>query len=312
MAGTLRLSAVMIAGPLRARAERCLSRLLAQTLLDQMEVVVVDLSPGGPPLAGVDHPAVRYFRRPDLLYYSTAQAECARQAGAEIIAFIEDHCYPAPGWAAAVVEAFRQPSVSVVSYAFVNYNPDRYLSRAFFITEYGRWMTPASRGPVPIPACNNVAYRRRDLEPFFPQLDELFEAEFVLQRRILTGGRLAWIEPAAEVAHESWWRLADGLRANAAMKRVNAARRAQAGHWGALRRCVFAGAMVMAPALHLWRLAVALRTRPSGWTAFLVSLPVSLAVYVTSSWQEALGYLRGPGSSREDFKTTELSANRTR
>jgi hypothetical protein len=301
----------MIAGPLRGRAERCLSRLLEQTLLGQMEIVVVDISPGGPSLAGADHPAVRYFPRSDLAYYSMAQAECVRQARAEIIAFVEDHCYAAAGWAAAVVEAFRQPGVAVVSYAFVNHNPERYLSRAFFVAEYGRWMAPASRGPVPIPTCNNVAYRRRDLEPFFAQLDELFEAEFVMQRRILAGGGVAWLEPAAEVAHESWYHLADGLRANAAMKRANAARRAMAGHWGVLRRCAFAGAMAIAPALHLWRLAASLPKRPSCWAAFLASLPVSLAVYVTSSWQEALGYLLGPGGSREDFKSTELSVDRT-
>jgi hypothetical protein len=297
----------MIAGPIRERARLCLLRLLGQTTLDRMEIVVVDLGAEGPPPSGTEHPAVRYIRRPDLPSYSMAQAECVRQARGEIVAFIEDHCYPSPGWASSILEAFREPRISIVTYGFVNYNPERYLSRGFFVTEYGRWMCPASRGPISIPSCNNVAYRRTDLEPFLRELDKLFDAEFVMQRRILAKGGVAWLEPAAEVAHENWETLATGLSCNYSHRRLNAARRAEAGGWNLPRKWFFAGATTFTPLLHLSRLAVSLWNRPSLWPAFVAALPVSTTVYVATAYTEILGYLFGPGTSGEEFKLAELS-----
>jgi hypothetical protein len=303
------LSAVMIAGSIRERADLCLSRLLAQTALDRMEIVLVDLGTEGPP-RGSEHTAVRYIRRPDLHSYSMAQAECVRQARGEIIAFIEDHCYPSPGWAAYILQAFREPHVQIVTYGFVNYNPERYLSRGFFMTEYGRWMRPVSRGPISIPSCNNVAYRRTDLEPLLGELDKLFDVEFVMQRRILARGGVAWMEPAAEAAHENWETLGAGLSCNYSHRRLNAARRAEAGGWSLPRKWFFAGATAATPLLHLSRLAVSLWNRPSLWLAFVEALPVSTAVYVATAYAEILGYLFGPASSREKFTLAELSYRR--
>jgi len=301
----------MIAGVQRSRAERCLNRLLAQTGLDDLEIVVMDIWPEGKPLRGAGHPSVQYFHRPKLVFYSQAQAECVRQARGELIAFLEDHSYADPGWAAAIIEAFSQKQISLVTYSFRNHNPMNYVSRAFFFSEYGRWMSPAVRGPIRIPSCSNVAYRKEALAPYMDQLDELFEAEFLLHRRIMEAGGLAWLEPNAEVAHENWLYFSDGIRANCAMRRVNGARRVELGGWSKARRCFYACAMLVAPALHIWRLARSVWERPSLWGTFVTSLPVCIAVYAASSYAEALGYLLGPGTSREGFKTMEVSASRS-
>ena len=300
----------MIAGPLRERADLCLSRLLSQTALDRMEIVLIDLATQGPPPRGAEHAAVRYIRRPDLASYSTAQAECVRQARGEIIAFIEDHCYTSPGWAAAILEAFQEPQVRIVTYAFKNHNPERYLSRGFFMTEYGRWMCPASRGPISIPSCNNVAYRCADLNPFLKELDKLFDAEFVMQRRILATGGVALLEPAAEVAHENWETLSTGLSCNYSHRRLNAARRAEASGWNLPQKWFIAGATAVTPLLHLSRLAFSLWRRPSLWPAYVAALPVSTTVYIATAYAEILGYLSGPGSSRDTFTLAELSYHR--
>lgn len=300
----------MIIGSIRRRAELCLSRLLSQTILDRMEVVVIDLEAESPPPEGIEHGSVRYIRMQHKPSYSMAQAEGVRQARGGTIAFIEDHCYPARGWAAAILKAFREPDVSIVTYGFRNFNPEQYLSRGFFMTEYGRWATPVKRGPVSIPSCNNVAYRLEDLSPFMAELDKSFEAEFVMQRHILAGGRIAWLEPGAEVEHENWEKWSAGLACNLSHRRLNAARRAEAGGWGPVRKGSFAAALAATPLLHLGRLAASLWNRPSLWHAFFSALPVSTVVYTSTAYAEVLGCLFGAGSSREDFTSIELDCPR--
>jgi hypothetical protein len=178
------------------------------------------------------------------------------------------------------------------------------------MTEYGRWMCPANPGPVSIPSCNNVAYRRTDLEPFLSEAGDPFNAEFVMQRRILAMGGVAWLEPAAEVAHENWESFATGLICNHSHRRMGAARRAEAGRWSLARRLCFAGALAATPLLHLGRLAASLRDRPALWPAFAAALPVSTAVYVSTAYAELLGCLFGPGSSTEKFTQAELGSPR--
>lgn len=308
----MKLSAVMIAGDIRDRAGHCLKCLLAQTALADMEIVVVDVSAADQGLAACQHPAVRCIRRPDLQLYSEAQAECVRQSTGDLVAFIEDHCYPEPGWAAALIGAFGNPDVALVTYTFVNHNPGHYVSRAFFIAEYGRWMAPIDSGEIHIPTCNNIAYRKSWLEPYRNRLEQMFEAEYVMHREMIGQGGVSWQESGARVAHENWLSFRDGLKANNAMRRVNAARRAELGGWGAARRLFYACAMLAAPALHLFRLARSVMNRPSLWGQFLAGLPVSISMYTTTSLEEARGYLFGPGNSRESFRETELNIERSR
>jgi hypothetical protein len=299
-----KLSAAVVVGTLRDRAERCLAALLEQSSLKSMEIVLVDISPDGGALRGADHPSVRYFHRPDLTSFGPAKLECVRQARGEIVAFVEDHTSPFPGWAAAVLEAFRQP-VAAVNYAFTNMNPESYITRAYFMAHYGPWMAPVRRGPISY-AAYNIAYSRKALEPHGEQLERLLEAEFLLQRRIRRSGGRIWLEPKAQLAHETWAKLADGIRANAALKRVVAGVRASDGGWRRGRRYLYAAGMILSPALHLWRLSRSLWNRPSLWASFFINLPVMLAVYIDGARHEALGYVFGVGKSRQEMVAAEL------
>lgn len=304
-----KLTAAVVVGEQRERAERCLASLLDQTALASMEVVLLDLSPAAGALRGADHPAVRHVCRPDLQHFGAARTECVRQARGEIIAFIEDHCFACREWAALIIDAFRRP-VTMVNYAFTTANPERYVSRAFMFTEYGRWMVPARPGPVKIAASHNISYRREALIPYLDRLDRLFEAEYLLHRQIQRSGGTVWLEPGAKVAHESWVRFADGCRANGAIKRVLAAHRVAEENLPRIRCLFYAAAMAFTVPVHLWRQAKSVWNRPSLWPMFLSSLPVSVLVYSYGAYQEALGYLFGEGTSRQEYFARELSTGR--
>lgn len=304
------LSVGLIVGEMRERAQENLARLLAQDGLDALEILVVDVSPEGGGLPGADHPAVRYSHRPDLPYYCDAQYELVRQASAPLLAFIEDHSYPAPGWARAVLAAFGDPRVAAVNYAFTHTENAGYFSRSVLMAEYGYWMSPHPGGPVAFSSSTNIAYRLACLVPMLQGQGTAFEAEFLIHRALLEQGQVIWLAPGAIVAHDSWLRLADACAANGSNKRILGARRASVGGWGRARRLAWASGMVVAPALFVARLAWSLRHRPRLWGRFVAALPICSSIYCYSAWCEASGYLFGAGPSRREFRARELSMRR--
>ena len=303
------LSVAVVAGEQRHRIERCIAGLLAQTALPSIEILILDLAPSLGPLRGTDHPSVRYLPREDLDTFWSAQAALAREARGDAVAYIEEHCFAEPEWAEALIDAYRRP-VAMVNYAFRDTEPQTYLSRSFLMAEYGRWMAPAKAGPIQIASCNNISYRRDVLMRYGDDLEQWLRTEYHLHRRIRADGGVIWLEPRAIAAHEDWVEWSDGLRANMAIKRFQAASTVTNGNWSWPRRLFYAAAMPVAPALHVLRLLHSLRNRPNLWWAFVAALPVIVPTYSVMSISEALGYLFGPGSSVDEFNETELRLSR--
>ena len=306
----LEVTVGLIAGEMRSRAERSLRHLLSQTAIERMEVLVVDMTPAAGPLEGTDDPRVRYLARPDFSYYCDAQAEIMRQANAPIVAYVEDHCFASPGWAASILDTFSDAKVAIVNYTFKNANPDTYLSRAILVAEYGRWMAPHPGGPVAFSSSTNLAYRTDLLRAAAGTDGGVFEAEFLIHRHIQERGGLICVSPHATVAHESWLDLGRACVANGSNTRVLGARRAQVGGWGWPRRLAMAAAMPFMPGLLLARLAWSMRNRPALWSTYVVSLPVVTLIYAYCAMSEGLGYIAGAADSREEFRRNELGVKR--
>jgi hypothetical protein len=53
-----------------------------------------------------------------------------------------------------------------------------------------------------------------------------------------------------------------------------------------------------------------MRRRPKLWGRLLESLPILVLLYAYCAWSEMLGYVLGPGTSREEFRARELSVSR--
>jgi hypothetical protein len=303
------LTVGLIVGELRERAERSLRHILAQTALERMEVIVVDVSRGGS-FAGSDHPKVRYLHRPQFRFYCEAQIEAVRQARSQVIAFLEDHTYAEPQWAEAILETMGNPRVAAVNYTFTNASDAGYLGRSILMAEYGHWMAPHPGGRVRISSSTNVAYRRELLLATMGDDESIFEAEFLIHREIQKSGGEIHVASRATVAHESWGTLKAACQANGAYKRVLGARRAESGNWGKGRRLIWGLGMVLMPGLSIARLAAAMYRRPALWGRLISSVPVLMAIYTYCAWSEALGYLRGAGASREEFLARELAVQR--
>jgi Glycosyltransferase like family 2 len=303
-----RLSVATVAGLQRDRLRELLAALAAQTIAAEIEVVVVDTRPE----LGVPEPpaGLRVRTLPGgSLSFGEARAEAARAASAPIVAFLEDHCYPEPGWAAAVAAAYREPWASV-GYAFENANPETRSSRIAHLAHYGEWESPQRGAATALPA-NNVSYRREVLLELGADLPAMLMADFNLHAELRRRGQALATEPAARARHENTVGLLEGCRGSLVYSRVVAAERARLAGWAGPRRLLRAvAALGLSPLARLGGLIAATRRRPARLLAVLAYLPAILAVYLSSALGESIGYARGVGPAAAGLMELEVEAPR--
>jgi hypothetical protein len=304
----LRLTVIVIGGPLRDRLHRTLDALAAQTIAGDLEVILADLSPESGQLERPQGPAIRVLACPGATDVGLVKAEAVRAAGTPLVAFLEDHAFPEQNWAETVVRAFDGPWAAV-GYAFTNANPTSYASRALMMATYGPWQHPARRGPMRRLPGNNVAYRRAALLALGEELDALLAIDFNVQEAVRRSGGGLFLEAHALAAHENFTRFTDFLGAGRAYCHLLAAQRSRS--WSRPRRLAYALAVpVAAPMLRLGRLAAGLRGRRALWPTFAMSLPLIILAYVSDAAAEAFGYAFGTRDAEAAFVAWEVMAPR--
>jgi hypothetical protein len=288
-----------------------LDALYAQTAADAIEIIVIDVAGAGvPDLATSDRAKTTYVKRPALASWACARVEGVRCASAPVVAFIEDHCFPAEGWAAALIEAHRGPWAAV-GYAFTNANPETYASRAGLFADYAPWAHPARHGPARLLPGNNVSYKREFLLTLGDRLETVIAPDFNLHEEIRGRGLPMFVESRALAAHENFTNVIGLLNANHYYCRLLAANRAESQAWGAAKRLAYGfGVPLGAPAIKFLRLLSSLRGRRALWPAFVASLPVLWLCYAWAAAGESAGYLFGAGRAEAGFNHWELEAER--
>jgi hypothetical protein len=270
----------------------------------------VDLGGDGDELAAP--PGLRLTRAtgPRRASLGAARAAAVAACGAPVVAFIEDHCYPDPTWAEALIRAYREPWAAV-GYVFRVANPESYVSRASALAEYAPWLQPHPGGRAALLPNANVSYRREVLARFGSGLPGMLEIDFDLQEALRRRRMPMAVEPRAVAAHECFERIGQTARADADYGRLLAARRSRLERWPRRRRLLYAAATpVFSP---IWRLAHIARhvaRRPARLAEAIACLPAILVIVGRSGLGEAQGYLGGEGDALERFHRWELEAPR--
>jgi Glycosyl transferase family 2 len=305
---TFEVSAVVIAGPCRSRVQRVVDALCAQTALQSMEIIIVDLVPSSVPLKTAADATVVYLLRSDITRWGQARMEAIKAARAPIVAFIEDHCFPRKTWAERLIEAHEGPWAAI-GYAFTNANPRSFVSRVAMLARYGLFVHPVPGGPARYVSGNNVSYKRDILLGLDGDLEVLLDIDFNLQEELLTQKRKMFVEARAIAAHQNYTSLRGECRTGRPYCRLLAAHRAR--DWGRQRR-LFYGVLapLAAPALRLLRLIYSLRGRRSLWATFVFGIPMIIVMYVSDALGESAGYLFGAGNAARDVLRYELETER--
>ena len=301
------LSAAMITGTCRERAQEALDVLCRQTIIDKMEIIVVDLGASmSKPFTYPPSVRVIVMPKSQETFWAAARMDAVKKASGDIIAFIEDHSFAHPDWAENVAKAFEGPWAAV-GYSVVNANPQSYASRAGLVSDYILWMSPVLEGKAKLLPGNNVAYRRELLEHFGKRLEFDLGVDFNINQALRKQGHSLAMSATALIAHQNFERVGGLLRANYHYCRLLAANRASSQNWNVLRRILYsAGAPIGAPVIKLIRIVKSLRGRSALVWPFISSIPVILLTFLVSAIGESLGYLFGAGRSAEDFNRWEL------
>ncbi len=255
--------------------------------------------------------SVRVLEAGELHATGPLRGDAIRAAAAPIVAFAEDHCYPYPDWAEALLAAHREPHAAVGP-AVYNANPETATSWADLYLGYGRWLAPGRRSEVELLPGHNSSYKRSVLLEYGDDLDRLMEAETVLLWDLRRKGHTLLFEPAARVDHTNFSRFNVFLDVQWHLGRVFGATRAA--HWPLHRRAAFAAA---APLIPLVRIGHIVR---AGWhngfsvSQFVATLPVLLAGLAVDCVAQATGVLSGAARSVDRLSAYEFhraEANRT-
>jgi Glycosyl transferase family 2 len=302
------LSVVLVVGQRRERAARALASLLAQRPLPRLEVLLLDCAPGEPPpVPGSDHPAVKRVALPATTGFAAAKTLGVELSTAPVVAFLEEHCRVAPGWAAALIEAHRGPWAAVAGEVH-NGNGSSWISRIVALMNYQPWLPPAARAEHDMLPGNNASFKRQLLLGYRDRLETLLRAEIVLHTRLRRDGHRLLLEPEAKFEHLNDSSVRSCARGFFLFHRCYGPTRAEVFGWSPARRALYVAATPAVPLYFVARLLYQLaRRRPRLIGTALAAIPVMLALQLAGAAGQAAGLLFGIGHAEARFTHYELN-----
>ena len=227
---------------------KTIKHLRRQTVRHLLEIIIVA------PSASLLHPdesdlegffRVRIVEAGLMTSIGSANAKGIRQATSPIVALAEDHAFPAPGWAEALIAAHRGPWAAVGPTIRNPNNPRNVIAWADVLIGFGEYLAPRESGVVERLPGNNSSYKRALLLNYGPQLETMMETETLLQKDLQQKGHQLYLESGAQVSHLNFERIFSFIAIKYLSGRVFGAARAQG--WSLLYRLLYACATPLIP-----------------------------------------------------------------
>jgi len=283
-----------------------------QTVRDRLEIVIV--APSADNL-GMEVSEMKDFLRVCVVeageIRSTGRAIAAgvRRASAPVVAYAEEHAYPDPGWAEALIAAHRQPWAAVGS-VIANANPSSMISWASLFSDFGPFVEPAEGGERRSLAWHHAAYKRAILLEYGPDLELMMETEGILHCDLRARGYRLYLEPAAKTFHLNVSLLLAYLASEYHGGRLFGAARARHGRWTGFRRLVYVGGMPLIPLVRLWRVLREIRRSGRAGGVLPRILPPLIMGLASHAVGEVTGYAAGAGEAAQRRVEFELHRSR--
>ena len=224
-----------------------------------------------------------------------------------MVAFGEDHSFPLPEWAAALLDRHEEPW-AVVGPLVRNANPRTATSWADFLLGYAPFADGGGGGEVAESPGHNSSYKRALLERHADGLVTAMAAEWVFHGRLRAQGERVYLEPRAITRHVNFALPRFFLTAKFRAARLGRARCAPHAGRGP-RRLVYCGGSVILPALRLARLLRGWRPRSGRRCRSARVLPMLLAGLVVDAAGQAAGFV---ARTSEPARDADLELERVR
>jgi hypothetical protein len=286
------LSVIIVMSGKNGNLRRTVDGLRDQKIRDRIELIIVTSLADSEVLADID---TEMFFRAEFLKLSpeTPRGEArlcgVRNAHAAVVAFVEDHAYPAEGWAEALLAAHAE-SRAAVGYQILNANPESAVSWANLFLFYGPWVERSAPVENMLLPSENISYKRDIMMHYGDSLGSHFANDYVIHCDLLRRGFGLYLEPRARVFH---WNI-DSYRASFSYSLMNGIifAAARSSEWTFVRRLVYAGGSFLIPLIRTPRL-VSDFLRTGRGRLLPRCLPALLAGLLAGACGEMVGYIRG-------------------
>lgn len=298
------LSIILVTPDTYATVRDTVRHLARQTVRDRLELILVgpsdELGLVASDVAGFHSHQVVVMG--PVLSSSRARVEGIRRSRGAVIAFAEDHAFPDPDWAEALLLAHEGPWAAVGPVVH-NANPDSIISWADLLIGYGPWVEPHPGGIVDSLPGHNSSYKRDRLLAYGPALEDMLDAETVMHWDLRAGGERLYLEPAARLAHMNYAMPGVWMRAQFHNGRLFAAQRLRgAPRW---KRLFFVAASPLIPLIRLVR-TVRATTRLRCWSLLVRVTPVLFLGLLVDGFGQLAGYATGAGSAMRHLVDIEF------
>jgi hypothetical protein len=249
--------------------------------------------------------SLRIVDVPELDSVGTGFAAGVQRAQAPIVMLAEDHAFPEPGLAEAILSAYDDPDVVAVGPVMFNANPKTRASEAAFVLAF----SAAAYAPVTREARmlggHNASYRRKFLMSLGDELRELYMSERVLQFEIEARGLKMLLLAHPRIGHFNFSRWRSTIVHAFQGGRLFGGQRCR--NWRFGRRAVYVAGAPLVPFIRLRRIMSDLRESPDEYARLVPSrLPIFSSVLALHALGEAVGYAFGVGNAIEGYAPFEL------
>jgi len=304
------MSVVVVTPDCYTTVRKTIRHLRAQKVRGSLELIIVAPDAGR---LDLDESALSGFLRHKVVEVgpitstARARAEGVRASAARVVALAEDHAFPAPGWAEALIERHRE-DWAAVGPVMVNANPRSTTSWANLLVEYAPWIDPAEGGEREHLPGHNGSYKRDVLLEYGDRLEAMLDSESILHWDLRARGHKLYLEPKARTFHQNF-----STRSSVPTLRFNGGRlfaSSRALHWPAWRRALFFAASPLIPFVRCSRIARELFKpgRPRRMLPRL--LPELLVGLIFDGAGEMVGYALGPGGAMAKLSDMEFHRER--
>src|SRR5437588_42225 len=302
------LSALLMLPYSFERLRNTLASLRAQTIREQIEVILVHGPEGAPEVDTAQFREFHSFRALEMrndFHLAEGFAAGFAAATAPVFTYVEDHVTLNPEWAEAIVEAHRGPWVAVAP-AMENANdPRSTIARAEFLLAFVWWYGEDRQRQISSGPGHNTTYKRSALEPFRSRLIELYASERNLCYLLEANGGKMVIEPRAVTRHVNISKLRWATAHAYYGGKVFGGQRGST--MGPLEKVA---RTLIAPAIPLWQLTRIIKTlrshRKTSEIGLLSALPFLIVELILHAVGEVAGYWGDSQAATKPYRRLEV------
>lgn len=294
----------------RERGAAALESILAQEGIDECEVLVFDFgAKEHQPIHGSSRAGV--WTIPMLHGWSTGwwRALAVRVARGQVVAFVEEHARPLPGWLPALRKLFAGGAAGV-SGPPISANAGHPVGDLVQLVGYYPFLNIRETTDVPLLPGQNSAYRRDLLVETGALLPRLIATEPVLNYYLTSQGHRLVMDASVSWSHINETSLLGAARGHFLYNRILGADLGWIRHWSRTRRFLMFCRIPLQPFVRILKISYQIGRGGRSAGPFFRMLPAAFLVLSAGALGQARGMAFGRGSAEVEFLRSEINEDR--